>query len=101
MKLSALGLSYGLPRLSEAEIARRYGVAPELIAELFTELARRKLAPQSVERMLIDSLGTLRALEGLWAGRGVKEARGLVRRARRQQARVARLILERHGRGRP
>jgi hypothetical protein len=96
--LDAEILALRVSGVSEREICRRFGCRMERVRAVLDAHAERVLAPGNVLRMLIDGLGGLNAIERVFAPRaraGDAEAAKLVKQARRQRERHAKLILQR------
>jgi hypothetical protein len=83
---------------SEREISHKLGCSLVQVKAALDAHAARKLAPENVLRMLIESLDNVGVIERTFTPRAVAgdvEASKLVAQCRRQRARTAQLILER------
>jgi hypothetical protein len=83
---------------SERENCLRFGCTMGRVRAVLDTHAERVLAPENVLRVLIDGLGDLNAIERVFAPKaraGDAEAAKLVKQARRQRERHAKLILQR------
>jgi hypothetical protein len=96
--LDAEILALRVSGVSEREICRRFGCTMERVDAVLDAHAARKLAPENVLRMLIESVDRVGVIERTLTPRAVAgdvEALKLVAQCRRQRSRAAKLILER------
>lgn len=96
--LDAQILDMRIKGVSEFEICRRLGVTITQIHAVLDAHARVKFTSENVERMLIESVARLGVIERTHTPRAVAgdaEAVKLVRQARWQRERTAKLVLQR------